>query len=46
LGKGVHPHIVQEMLGSASISLTLDTYSRVLPDMQGQAVSAMDVLLE
>ncbi len=46
LGKGVHPPIVQEMLGNASISLTLDTYSHVLPDMQGQAVSAMDVLLE
>ena len=46
LGGGVHPRIVQEMLGHASISLTLDTYSHVLPNMQGQAVSAMDALLE
>ncbi len=46
LGKGIHPRIVQEMLGHASISLTLDTYSHVLLDMQGQAVSAMDGLLE
>lgn len=46
LDKGVHPRIVQEMLGHASISLTLDTYSHVLPDMQNQTVSAMDALLE
>lgn len=41
LGQGVNPKIVQEMLGHASIQLTLDTYSHVLPDMQSAAVEAM-----
>jgi integrase len=40
--KGTHPKIVQEMLGHANISMTMDTYSHVLPDMQEKAVSAMD----
>lgn len=42
LGKGVHPKIVQELLGHATIAITLDTYSHVLPNMQGEAVSAME----
>jgi integrase len=42
LSKGTHPKIVQEMLGHANISMTMDTYSHVLPDMQEKAVSAMD----
>jgi integrase len=41
LGEGVHPKIVQELLGHASIRLTLDTYSHYLPDMQEKAVDAM-----
>src|SRR5919112_639912 len=31
LASGVHPKVVQERLGHSSISLTLDTYSHVLP---------------
>ena len=46
LTKGVHPKIVQEMLGHSSITITLDLYSHVLPDMQQEAVSAMQNLLE
>jgi integrase len=42
LGKGVHPKIVQELLGHSSISITLDTYSHVLPNMQEKAVAAME----
>ena len=42
LTKGVHPKIVQEMLGHSSISITLDTYSHVLPDIQEKAVSVME----
>jgi site-specific recombinase XerD len=42
LSRFVHPKIVQEMLGHASISITVDTYSHVLPNMQGEAVSAME----
>ena len=39
---GIHPKVVQEMLGHANISQTMDTYSHVLPDMQEVAVAAMD----
>jgi integrase len=45
LGQGTHPKIVQEMLGHANISQTMDTYSHVLPNMQSQAVSAMESAL-
>ena len=46
LTKGVHPKIVQEMLGHSSITITLDLYSHVLPDMQEKAVKAMDDILD
>jgi integrase len=45
LSKGVHPKIVQELLGHATIAITLDTYSHVLPNMQGEAVTAMEGVL-
>ena len=38
----VHPKIVSEMLGHSSISITLDTYSHVLPTMQENAVHALE----
>lgn len=34
LQQGIHPKVVQERLGHADISLTLNTYSHVLPDIQ------------
>jgi integrase len=34
LKQGIHPKVVQERLGHSQISLTLDTYSHVLPSMQ------------
>ena len=37
LQQGVHPKIVQERLGHATISVTLDTYSHVLPGLQKAA---------
>lgn len=37
LRAGVHPRIVQERLGHANISITLDTYSHVDLDMQAAA---------
>ena len=40
-----HPKVVQELLGHSQISVTLDTYSHVLPDMQGQAMVELDDLL-
>ncbi len=42
LSRGTHPKVVQEMLGHANVSQTMDTYSHVLPDMQDVAVSAME----
>jgi integrase len=41
LGRGVHPKIVQELLGHATIAMTLDTYSHYLPSMGDQATGAM-----
>lgn len=46
LTRGIHPKIVQEMLGHSTISITLDTYSHVLPNMQKEAVKAMKDLVE
>lgn len=42
LAKGVNPKIVQERLGHSQITLTLDTYSHVLPTMQDRAVEALE----
>jgi integrase len=46
VSKNVNPKIVQEMLGHATISQTMDTYSHVLPGMQDQAASAMQEALD
>jgi integrase len=46
LREGVHPKVVSEVLDHASIAITLNTYSRVLPDMQDSAVDAMEAALE
>jgi integrase len=45
LRQGVNPKFVQELLGHADISLTLNVYSHVLPDMGDAAVRAMDTAL-
>ena len=42
--QGVHPKVVSERLGHASVGITLDTYSHVLPSMQTEAVDAFDRL--
>ena len=44
LMQGIHPKIVSEMLGHSTVSMTLDTYSHVLPDMQRDATAAFDRL--
>ena len=41
MGRGVHPKLVQELLGHATIAMTLDTYSHYLPSMGNQASGAM-----
>lgn len=45
LAQGVHPKIVQELLGHSNISLTLGTYSHVLPNLQAEAAAQMQGLL-
>lgn len=37
LTAGVHPKIVAARLGHSAVSMTLDTYSHVLPEMQSDA---------
>jgi len=39
LESGEHPKILQEILGHSRISVTLDTYSHVIPHMQREAMS-------
>lgn len=46
LKQGVHAKFVQELLGHSDISLTLNVYSHVLPDMGDAAAEAMDAALE
>ena len=45
LVNGEHPKVVQEMLGHASITLTMDTYAHVLPGMQEELAVRLDQLL-
>ena len=37
LQAGVHPKVVSERLGHATVSITLDTYSHAIPAMQEEA---------
>jgi integrase len=39
---GKHPKYVQELLGHASINVTLDTYSHVIEGMNCGLADAMD----
>jgi integrase len=44
LEAGVHPKVVSEALGHASVSITLDTYSHVLPSMSKTAADAIEAV--
>jgi len=46
LGAGENPKIVSERLGHTTVSMTLDTYSHVLPDMQQATAERIDRLLQ
>jgi site-specific recombinase XerD len=46
LSIGVHPKVVQELLGHSQISMTMDIYSHVLPTMQQEAISKLNIVLE
>lgn len=45
LATGEHPKVVQELLGHAQISMTLDTYSHVAPDLKEKAAQKMNSIL-
>jgi len=45
LTRGVHPKVVQDMLGHSTVTLTLDTYSHVTPRLHKEAAAHMDALL-
>jgi integrase len=45
LAAGENPKVVSERLGHASITLTLDVYSHVLPTMQQAAAERLESLL-
>ena len=45
LKSGVHPKIVSERLGHASVAITLDTYSHMVPGLQETAARAFDEAL-
>lgn len=41
-----HPKVVQELLGHSSISMTLDTYSHVLPEIKKDAANKINSLFD
>jgi integrase len=44
LEAAIHPKIIQERLGHASISMTLDTYSHVMPGLQREASERLSAM--
>jgi integrase len=46
LQANVHPKVVSERLGHANISITLNTYSHVIPAMQADAANTVARLLD
>ncbi len=45
MAQGVPVRVVMEILGHSQISMTLNTYSHVVPELLGGAAHAMDVAL-
>ena len=45
LKAGVHPKVVSERLGHASVAITLDVYSHLVPSLQDEAAIALDDIL-
>jgi integrase len=46
LAEGEHPKVVQELLGHAQVSITLDRYSHMTPRLMSNAAALMDRLLD
>jgi integrase len=45
LSIGVHPKVVQELLGHNRIQETVDTYSQVLPTIHREAIKKLEDVL-
>jgi integrase len=45
LQAGIHPKVVSERLGHATVSITLDTYSYAIPAMQEEAAALIAELV-
>ncbi len=45
LAQGVHPRLVMETLGHSQISLTMDTYSHVFPELKREVANQMEAML-
>jgi integrase len=45
LAQGTHPRTVMEILGHSDISLTMNTYSHVVPDVMREAAEKIDAAL-
>lgn len=45
LVQGVHPRVVMETLGHSQISITMDTYSHVMPALGAEAAEKMNALV-
>lgn len=41
LERGIPPKVMQELLGHTSITMTMDTYSHVLPDMKAKEIQKL-----
>jgi integrase len=45
LASGIHPRVVMEVLGHSQFSITMDTYSHVMPPAVREAAEKLDRLL-
>jgi integrase len=45
LAQGVHPRVVMETLGHSQISITMDTYSHVMPVLGEEAAQKMNAVV-
>ncbi|HEY8742321.1 MAG TPA: tyrosine-type recombinase/integrase, partial [Chloroflexota bacterium] len=46
LQAGVHPKVVSERLGHSTITLTLDTYSHVVPGLDADAAARLERVMQ
>jgi integrase len=45
LAEGIHPKVMSERVGHSSISITMDTYSHVIPALQRDAADRIAALI-